>query len=725
MAGMQSSPCDTSLSSARGKAALHEVRLPIAQRKRLGQFFTGMPLSRLLAAMSMNVPRKMVIDPMAGTGDLLDAVIERSVRQGYDLERIDAVEVDMGTARVCRERLAAWKAIAPWVEQDVVEGSAFDQSAWSQRALGAYDLVITNPPYVRYQTVSGNSAKGPKSASVDATRRNLIAAIDHMPGASERHVWRALVEGYSGLSDLSVPSWLLAAMLVKPGGVLALVAPATWRTRNYANVLQYMLMRFFRLQVVVSDSQPGWFPRALVRTHLVIATRLSPEEASVPVAARTETKDFFPWIEIPSGSLQGESLLGSAFSSDDPEWAFAQWLQIKDQHVPGIRRIDRRLQDEVAAVICQCGTSRWFSRLEPVVRNWPLFGGFATQKGCTAPHALVDAIGIAPEHLTTMDKIGIKVSQGLRTGCNDFFYVDFVKTIDKGRALVRLSAYFGRRCIEVPADALVPVLRRQAELAAYSEGLPLQGRLLVLSECVLPEDLPSVEATETVYKLLRLTMPSVMSEQLAAHVRLASQSRIGGAKGALIPDLSAVKTNVRCPVQGRNPKLPKFWYMLPDLARRHVPDAFVPRINQKTPVAMANRSDPMVVDANFSTVWSEGGKWTPSGISALLGSSWIRACMEVVGTPMGGGALKLEATHLKRIPVPKLTTQDIGQLADFENSSPVAAIDSIVTKALIGSGAGMPSISTVNQRLLDFIEKAEKSRQRGGACLTSWNQPNR
>lgn len=153
--------------------------------------------------------------------------------------------------------------------------------------------------------------------------------------------------------------------------------------------------------------------------------------------------------------------------------------------------------------------------------------------------------------------------------------------------------------------------------------------------------------------------------------------------------------------------------MLPDLARRHLPDTFVPRINQRSPVAVANRSERVVVDANFSTVWAESERWTPSATTALLRSSWARACMESIGTPMGGGALKLEATHLKRLPVPAFTDHEVGQLASFGSSDPIAGVDAIVTKAVLGGRASTSAISRTNERLLAFIEKAEQSRQRG------------
>jgi hypothetical protein len=68
------------------------------------------------------------------------------------------------------------------------------------------------------------------------------------------------------------------------------------------------------------------------------------------------------------------------------------------------------------------------------------------------------------------------------------------------------------------------------------------------------------------------------------------------------------------------------------------------------------------VDANFSTFWSPQGDWTRHALKALLNSTWCRAFMEALGTPLGGGALKLEATHLRHMPVPRLSSAAIGDL---------------------------------------------------------------
>ncbi len=714
---MQSSLCDNAaLSLARSRASSHGANLPAVRRKKLGQFFTGLPLARLLAALGVREPCGTAIDPMAGTGDLLDAVAERCHRRGLSLQCVDAIEICTKTAAACRDRLSAWSELSTELEQHVHAVSAFDAAILNKLKRGTYDLAITNPPYVRYQTVAKNDSNGADAQSPDMIRRELLNAVDALPSSSERPVWRALVEGYSGLSDMSVPSWLLAAMFVKPGGVLALVAPATWRSRDYADVLQYLIARFFSLDAVVADVQPGWFSDALVRTHLVVATRLHAEEASVPLVEREDGMRSYTWAEIHPDAQAGDSLVGAAFPSADPEGDFAHWLSAVPTASPspkGIHLIRRGQADEIAAVLSRCDRSNWVSKVEPLSCDAPLFGSVSLSVKCTVPHALGDALTRVPTALTTLEHLGIEVSQGLRTGCNDFFYVDLVDFADEDSARIRLSALFGRVNLVVPADILVPVLRRQSELDAFLKGLPLTGRILNLAGYVLPEDYADVDRAKPVYEQLSLTLPAIMPAELASHVRQAAASRKGADPDAnLIPDLSAVRTNVRAARMGCNPKTPRFWYMLPDLARRHLPDVFVPRINQRTPRAIRNRCDPVVIDANFSTVWPESGCWTAATITTLLRSSWSRACMEAIGTPMGGGALKLEATHLRRLPMPAMDDEHIRQLESIGEPDHVEAIDRVFASALWHDEPDDRSLSDLIDSLRTFTKVAEQARQR-------------
>jgi hypothetical protein len=63
----------------------------------------------------------------------------------------------------------------------------------------------------------------------------------------------------------------------------------------------------------------------------------------------------------------------------------------------------------------------------------------------------------------------------------------------------------------------------------------------------------------------------------------------------------------------------------------------------------------ILIDANFSTFWAPSNNWSAPALKALLNSTWCQLVMESLGTPMGGGALKLEAAHLRKLPIPALS----------------------------------------------------------------------
>jgi hypothetical protein len=305
--------------------------------------------------------------------------------------------------------------------------------------------------------------------------------------------------------------------------------------------------------------------------------------------------------------------------------------------------------------------------------------------------------------LVTPASAGIQIGQGLRTGCNKFFYVQTVGVVrdDRSTVLVELPELFPDQFFKVPRSALRPVLRRQYEVPSFKRGEPLNGWLLDLRDWVLPEDAKATSA-----KGLRM-----MRGDLADVVRAASKLNIGSAdKPVYIPGLSAVRTNIRNGPNGTA----RFWYTLPDLVARHTPELFVPRVVHGTPKVIENSVPPTIIDANFSTIWTDRSEWSQAVLAALFNSSWCRACMELLGTPMGGGALKLEAAQLRRVPLPSLTTEDQKELArlteDFPKEANSSAIDDLVLGAVTGR-TGV-DLGQFKQMLHELVERARSARRR-------------
>lgn len=633
-----------------------EAALPADQRKKLGQFFTGISLGKLLAHIALDANTKTVLDPMAGHGDLLDVTLEVADEKGIKLSTLDGIEIDDETAKMCRKRLVDIIGKRKNPGMLILSGDAFEPTTIRTLQQNRYNLVITNPPYIRYQALKGTYGQR------DVVRQYLGALVKNTLSGEESDVLSVLVKNYSGLADLSIPSWMLASMLVKPGGRIALVVPATWRNRDYADVIKYLLLRCFSLEYVVEDTQPGWFSDALVRTTLVIAKKLNNDQIAQNLSSRKEFPDT-TWIQISPKASSKDSIVGSAFRGKIPEAQFSQWLR-EESSTPKNGITLRRLpqSDEWGRLRSKIGKTSWCQKLEGKAAG---SGSKSASRHDAIPDILKELLSEirVTDDLTSLDELGIRVGQGLRTGCNRFFYVTALNN-SQNNVLVQSSSFFGNIEFRVPVSVLKPVLRRQSEIDSIEgKHLPI-GRVLDLRKWVLPEDYEMVKKVKNTYNNSGEKIPNLMPDELAAFVRMAANTLSGDSTtGKRIPDLSAVRTNVRT-AKNEN-TTPKFWYMLPDFTPRHTPNAFVARINHGIPWIETNLSPPILIDANFSTFWSENNNWNPYALKALLNSSWCRAYMEVIGTQLGGGALKLEATHLRQMIIPYLSHNDRDRLAQI------------------------------------------------------------
>ncbi len=683
----------------------------MAQRKSLGQFFTGTKVSRLLAHLAIDEGTRKVLDPMAGTGDLIDAVVHAASHHGSPLDELSAIEVDPESASLCQRRLALIAARYP-IRHHVVCADAFNVDALPD---SAYDLVIANPPYVRRQSMNGRG---------ESVRRGLARIVAHRLRGSSREVWVALTRSYSGLADLSVPAWLLCALMVRPGGRLALIVPATWRSRDYAHVVRYLLLRAFELEIVVEDSGPCWFPDALVGTHLIVARRLHDDAINIPLITRT-TWSSACWVTITPNAASSESIIGGAFRHPCPEAAFAKWCRDPDAALSdGLARRAFLPQREWASLSTRAQNERWLGVLEPASGpsgTLPLLGMSLPKMGSSGPAPIPEAVGdllpsaLLPGVLRSIEDLGIRVGQGLRTGCNRFFYVEMVEPLAGDWCTVITSKVFGRRTLRVPSLALRPVLHRQSEIESRWP-VTRRTRVLDLRQWALPEDMSAVAAARVAYARAGQPVPRTMPDDLAQYVRDAARKPLpGAALSKPVPEFAAVRTNVR---RARSNTPPRFWYMLPDFMPRHSPRAFIPRIVQHTPRTHANNDPQLLVDANFSTFWSDNPRWTPRVMESFLNSAWCRCCMEASGARLGGGALKLEASHLRHISAPFLSDQSLAGLeepTDCRTEQDRTRIDRFVLRALLAERVPNSRVDAFAAALNTRARELSAARQRSSS----------
>lgn len=666
--------------------------LELGHKKRLGQYFTGSKLAALLARIAFAENATSAIDPMAGNGDMLEAVSKLA-----PAANLYGIEIDPRHIETAKHRLPE--------HSQIIEGNAFAWDTIAKLSSLSFDLVITNPPYVRYQSLSASA--GSSLPDADRVRSGLLDIIARIPGLhdKDRKIFNVLTRTYSGLSDLAVPSWILCAMLVKPGGTIAMVAPEAWLTRDYADCIHYLLLKLFRLRWVIDNEARDWFDDAQIKTSLLVAQRTEQPRDLV----KALSGESFMRVSLDRKSRDDRGPAGGLFpKSSDPAMALRD-LMIDAQAGPqppvdGAHLLKRDLPAKLNDLIASAGTAQWLRALESWIGTHSDPVALRTAK---VPQPLLNLLSIdCANRLRTLPDIGLNIGQGLRTGANLFFYCDRIQS-DKKHTIVTSGMALHHK-VRMPNKALLPALRKQAEVP---QGFTinyerLSGRVLLLNYFSPPELAVPEEGRR------------LMPDDLRHLVMTAQITNIGSLQHPkFIPELSAVLTNVSAPSL-RNGWSAHHWYMLPPLVCRHRPDLLVARVNTGHPKTMLNPDRMAVIDANFSTLWREAESTAPPvvAILAMLNSTWCLAAMELLGNIMGGGALKLEATHLRKLPIPDLSLDNWRKLeilgealtAGRTTVETLDEIDRVIAAALFErnrANKALIALRQINARCLEVRKK--------------------
>ncbi|MCK6625501.1 MAG: hypothetical protein L6R45_10035 [Anaerolineae bacterium] len=666
-----------------------------------------MPLATLLAHLANYEDANTVIDPMCGIGDMLAACSSYPLRKdlllGIEIDPLIHFRVSSRFGEgISKEKLLLF------------QGNAFDVDLLTRLPCKAFDLVITNPPYIRYQELSRKRLADFAIPTALEIRNNLLKSIQIFPtlDKEDKRLFAQIISSYSGLSDLAVPAWILCAMLTKINGRIAMVVPETWLSRDYAQIIQYLLLRWFKIEYVVEDAHATWFSDAQVKTTLLVAKRIDRLDSTF-----AWTNEEFLQLIISPEVVNNKSIVGNLFPDlEEPEKAFVDALQKEKNLNSNLIKVRKVLLRKKATDLrIKTNGNAWLNLLE----NVKVYSSNSGQNEALVPYYLTKWLEDKPTKFYTLERFGIQVSQGLRTGANKFFYVDIKEKTEDGW-LVKPNSIFGIDEISVPEDCLRPVLRKQSELGNnYTiEKNKLGGGVLALQNYALLEDIQSIGKTN----LFGDPIYSVLPEGLSTLVKVAAKTNIGTKNDPqYIPDLSAVKPNVRGRDLEKLDVLPRFWYMLPPFTRRHSPDLFVPRVNNLYPRTLLNPEEEILIDANFSTIWKtnsfpEFNKYT---LLAILNSSWCIAAMEEMATVMGGGALKLEATHLRKIPIPIFTLDQLSTLSIFGQNLAEAKkdfddilrkIDIFIIQALIGEKNSLEKLEELRKIKLIQLHRRAKTR---------------
>lgn len=221
-------------------------------RKARGAFFTPAVVAEHIVEWAVRDPRDRVLEPSCGEAEFLIAAGARVKALTRDdattSPEIFGIEIHHESAERARARVREHGGVPDIAVMDFFESQAF----------GQYDVVVGNPPFIRYQNFSG-------VPRANALRSALVAGV-----------------ALSGLTSSWAPFVVHAARHLRVGGRLGLVLPAELLSVNYASEIRSFLLREFgSVELVLFHERV--FPEVQEEVLLLLAS----EYGRGPVAAAT------------------------------------------------------------------------------------------------------------------------------------------------------------------------------------------------------------------------------------------------------------------------------------------------------------------------------------------------------------------------------------------------------------------------------------------------------
>lgn len=211
-----------------------------------GGYYTSSQLASWLCAWAIRSPLEAVLEPSCGDGTFLEAAVARfaelSVAGPFAADRLTGVEINTEEADQARARLRGRLGLRAG---DVVHTGDFF-SWWQRKGRPDFDVVVGNPPFIRYQTFP------------EPHRSRAMAIMASLGMTPNR------------LTNIWVPFVVAAAACLRPEGRLALVLPAELLQVTYASQLRSFLTdRFARIDIVACNEL--FFDKAEQEVVLLLA----------------------------------------------------------------------------------------------------------------------------------------------------------------------------------------------------------------------------------------------------------------------------------------------------------------------------------------------------------------------------------------------------------------------------------------------------------------------
>jgi hypothetical protein len=538
-----------------------------------------------------------------------------------------------------------------------------------------FDIVIGNPPYVRQENIC-NPRTPQDSVTVQDKRlyKSMLARsvyqafpryFGYRPG--DRRVDRKI----DAKSDLYVYFYFCGLSLLNPKGTLCFVTSNSWLDVAYGAGLQEFLLKHCHMKMVIDNEVKRSFASADINTVIVLfsAPDESREWASDKVARFVMFRVPFEQVILSVPSVAFEEIEAARVREVTPEFRVHPVMQRLLLHEGEANPPD------LGDISSGSGAQRSSSRVSMVKAANRYQGNKLGGKYLRAPDIYWSILERASGKLVRLRDLA-EVRFGIKTGANDFFYV---QVIDTSRGIARIRCDDGSEHLLEDIYVRDPVLLKAREIQR-----------------------PRVNASELRYRLVRLTKDSKTSPHAADYIGW------GESKGF----------HRRPTTKSRSP-----WWTLriPDYA-----DIAFPMAHKRRPVLAFLDQTSICLDNRFYAVYLNR-KEDALVIAASLSSTLSILSREVYGRAnFGQGMLDMKVYE-----VASLEVLDPSQLKDDVKQALLAAYDSISQREILMlyDEVRMPDRGALDDAFLLAIgvvdadeRKLLAAKIQDAACRMVWNR---
>lgn len=714
-----------------GFSIIYEDVICESHRKENGEFYTDDDISKFITTFALNIDKKNnitnAIDTMCGTGMFLKSV--QDLNDGNI--NLWGIEKNRVTAQVCNQILQNRKESDKYniniininlFSIDINNHDEIKTISGDLRKIpkDGFDLIIGNPAYIRYQALGYlfneipdyikeyyiSIGKKLESSSdyvkfVGVYIRSLLLCKNNYKNeildniskvlkkrkiSSNDDEWETLIRSYSGLSDSTVPTWFLSYRLCKEDGVIGYITSNSWLKKDYGNSLKKFFVNNTKLRYVFDMSNIKCFDDAQVNTSIVICQKSSESNLNKTNSIRfiKFKSSYGKNVELKTAILK--ILYKNNLATDSEECIFNKFQSF-------INNLKEDYEDENINIrIVKQNTLN--TEEDTKVIDWGKY--FETN---SVLEKVIDNSWVE------IEKEGIAINQGLRSGCNNFFYLESmqIKDLIKNNVIHKIQHYNFenkiweelsyeerlrirfKKIIYLPDDYIKNSKDYKFLVFKYEHMGEKKISSLFINKNYLRKSIKSVKdikkysiGDDRCKNYILDVKKKVMKHEFTKFVeeyREYMQEWI--VKGFGCNDVSVEKyINFYSSLKIKNKnkyiqvkdmpvlvgyqnkptkdKIPTMWYTL-SFTERHLPDMFINRINYKDLNVVLNNNDKYVVDANFNTITlNQKNNYEMMIYFAILNSTIFKLQLENNCANLGGGALKVETSGVKKCKIPSI-----------------------------------------------------------------------